>query len=252
MARKILGAPLWLWGLLGGAAFLAVTQRKTIMIYGTQAIEAGKEYLFGAALPARAQPYADLILQVAREQDVDPFIIYALGDRESLWGQALTPPDPSGTGDFTPRDAAAWKYAMPPDGGGWGRGLMQIDYPTVVARGINWPDPYTNISGGTTLYKEKVRELLAAPSGNWNIGPATAAKLGVQPGTYPAQSIPENLVASAAMAAYNAGSANVRMAYSAGGADAIDRVTTGRDYSADAWERMLAAVAEYGKVTGTG
>ena len=218
------------------------------MLYGSKALTAGKEYLFQAALPSRAQPYADLIIQVARETGVDPFVIFAIGDRESLWGQAL---DANMTGDHTARASPPWPYPMPPDGMGWGRGIMQVDYPRNTREGSDWRDPLTNIRLGVKLYQEKLAEVQAAPSGNWNLTPTQAAKLGVPVGTYPALAVPADLAPQAALAAYNAGTSNVRMAYSvamAMGLDpqsAWDALTTGGDYSADAWARMLKAVSEF-------
>ena len=245
MARKNPNLP-WLLIALGAVIAFAYSQKETIMIYGSKALEAGKELLFKAALPGRAQPYSDIIIQVGRESGVDPFVIFALFDRESLWGQML---DKNLTGDHTPRN---WgPYPMPPDGMGWGRGLMQVDYPRATKENHNWRDPLANIRLGVQLYQEKLAEVTAAPSGYWNVSKEVADRLGASPGSYPALAVPASLASMAAMAAYNAGSANVRRAYSvavAVGLDvqsAIDAMTTGGDYSADTWSRMLRAVGQF-------
>lgn len=240
----------WLLLALGGAVALLFTQRKTIMIYGSKALEAGKALAFKASLPSRAQAYSDMILQVARETGVDPFVIFAIGDRESLWGQAL---DANKTGDHTPRASPPWTWPMPPDGLGWGRGVMQVDYPRVVKENHNWRDDLSNIRLGVRLYQEKLAEVTAAPSGYWTVtGDSTFARdFGVAPGSYPALAVPASMASWAAMAAYNAGKDNVRKAYSiavATGLDPqtlIDATTTGDDYSADTWARMLKAVANF-------
>lgn len=236
----------WLLLALGGVGVLALTQRKTIMLYGAKALEAGKALAFKASLPSRARAYSDIILQVARETGVDPYIIFALGDRESGWGAYL---DADMTGDHAPRN---WgPYPMPPDGLGWGRGIMQIDYPLVAKENHNWRDPLTNVRRGTRLYQEKLAEITAPASGSWNVSQAVADKLGAIPGVYPALAVPASMAPWAALSAYNTGGPEVRRAYSVAvalGLDpqtTIDAETTGRDYSADVWDRMLSAVARF-------
>ena len=52
MARKNPNLP-WLLIALGGALAWLYSQKETVMLYGSKALDAGKEYLFQAALPAR-------------------------------------------------------------------------------------------------------------------------------------------------------------------------------------------------------
>lgn len=63
-----------------------------------------------ARLPARVGRWANLFIAAELCFGVDPYVLAAIIDRESLGGDALTPKGPSGTGDK-----------------GHGRGLGQID-----------------------------------------------------------------------------------------------------------------------------
>jgi hypothetical protein len=63
-----------------------------------------------AHLPSRLIRWAPQFLAANICYGVDPFLLAAICDRESLGGEALTPKGPKGTGDH-----------------GHGRGLMQID-----------------------------------------------------------------------------------------------------------------------------
>jgi len=127
--------PMWLLLLLGGGVLYMVWKKKSVMT------EAGQGALDNAAalavaLPSEAQPYADVIRQVASERGVDPLLIAAIGQQESRWGQALSPRGPGGTGS-----------------GGHDRGLMQISDQTwgdwLAAN--DWTDPYTNVSKGAEI-----------------------------------------------------------------------------------------------------
>jgi hypothetical protein len=236
------------------------------MLYGSKVLEAGGDLLFNMCLPARAQPYSDMILQVARETGVDPYILFAIGDRESNWGTQLR----WGTGDWTARPGAAWgrtpgatvvntlpagwspgtvsaPFAIPADGLGWGRGLMQLDLQNSI--GVNWQDPLSNIRAAAKLYQKS----LAFFSGNSAIPgytdgsvvmiDASAKRLAVEPGGYPdPRPLEGELLAQAAAAAYNGGNAGVLMALAAGVGQ--DATTTGADYSADVWRRLYDALGQ--------
>jgi len=76
-----------------------------------------------------AKKYRGLIEDLARRHDFLPSVICGMGSRESHWGLALTPPGPGGRGDFAQRRPRGNRRTPePPDGGGYGRGLLQIDY----------------------------------------------------------------------------------------------------------------------------
>lgn len=217
------------------AAFL-VLKRKTVMLYGAKALEAGKEVLFSASISGEAQPYAALILQVARESGVDPFLIYALGQRESRWGEALRPKGPGGTGDS-----------------GHGRGIMQIDdrsFGSWLAAN-DWGDPYTNISKGAAVLKQK-RAFLGTDvpvkgltdGVTVTVSSAQAAKRGVSPGSYPdPRPLAGEDLTRAAVAAYNTGEGNVLISLAVG-AD-IDATTANGDYFADVWNKMVDASNQF-------
>ena len=86
-----------------------------------------------------------------------------IGSKESHWGLALSPQGPTGTGDFTRRDPAKWGNAMPTDGLGWGRGLMQIDwYSNIFAKTGNWQDARANILYGCQLLAGKIKKFTDA------------------------------------------------------------------------------------------
>lgn len=222
--------PWWAWA--GGAAALFLSSGGVSVL--TEAWDSAKSQAFLAALPARARPYGALILQVAAESGVSPLIIYALGEQESRWGAALAA---DGTGDFTPRSAATWGFAMPPDGGGWGRGLMQIDY--TAAQKLDWRDPLTNIRAGVAILKTKMTELSsqvslssATAGGRVYLGDSAAARRGVVKGWYvDPRPLSGLALVSGAIAAYNTGALNVVMNLAAGKAAGFTTTkTNGANY----------------------
>ncbi|SRR6266849_3422958 len=180
------------WGaVVAGLGLLAYLRRKDVgQAASAVAEEAGtliEDFKTKVGiLPAAAQQYADVIEQVATESGERPQVLTAIGWRETRWG---TSPDldvqgPSGTGDFTARtghwlntprvqtvdgpeflpigwsspkdnfgDPLPGPYAIPDDGRGWGRGLMQIDFQR--AETINWEDPLTNVREAAKVLAEK-------------------------------------------------------------------------------------------------
>lgn len=166
----------------------------------------------------RQQPLvSDLrsIIETGAEQaGVPSSIICGIGSRESHWGLALTPPGPAGTGDFIPRRSRRpWRTSdLPPDGGGFGRGLMQIDFDAhPFARTGHWQDPEANILYGCGVLREN-RVLLRRKT---SLGGHTLLR--------------------AAIAAYNCGTGNVLKAL-ARNRD-VDHYTHGRDYAKDVLDR---------------
>ena len=99
------------------------------------------------------------IIDGAQAHQLPVSVIAAIGSKESRWGLLLKPPGPAGTGDFTPRDPRKWGEAMPTDGLGWGRGLMQLDwYSNDFAKTGNWHDARANILYGCALLAEKIKK----------------------------------------------------------------------------------------------
>lgn len=92
---------------------------------------------------ARASAYLPQIQAASSATGVPESIIAAIGDRESLWGAALSPKGPGGTGD-----------------NGNGLGLMQLDqrYNPIS----NWADPNANVLKGAQIYASYYSQLQAA------------------------------------------------------------------------------------------
>jgi hypothetical protein len=142
--------------------------------------------------------YRPIIEQVASEIAMEPFLVVAIGSRESGWGRHLKPAGPRGKCRDT---------------GGHGRGLLQIDdrYHE-FARSGRWDDPEENIRYGVALLTQFLADV--------------GRKARVEHG------IPQIRVA---LAAYNCGAENVQLALDRG-LD-IDYFTAGRNYSADVLSR---------------
>jgi hypothetical protein len=140
-----------------------------------QAFDYGKAAAFRLALPAQVAQYATAILTAAQRYNVDPWALAAIMWNESRGGTATgyTPQGPAGTGDFIPRKSthSTFKFAnpatgLPPDGKGWGRGLMQIDYGVhnAWATTAAWWDAQTNIDKGAEILKWNL-DYFRKPSG---------------------------------------------------------------------------------------
>lgn len=161
--------------------------------------------------------YIEYILECSKTHDLEPELVMAIGSRESGWGYFLNPSrDPTGTGDKHPRKNKTRfrNDSLPPDGGGFGRGLMQIDFDAhEFARSENWKDPKKNICYGCSVLRSFSNYIKR---------------------TFPNMSEHDQFRAS--IASYNCGPGNV--------AKAInkrldpDSYTTGKDYSKDVLERM--------------
>src|SRR5439155_15303051 len=164
---------------------------------------------------AEATEYKADIENAGTPTSLPACVVAGVGSRESRWGLALRPSGPTGTGDFVKRRAPTAFRAgpLPPDDGGFGRGLMQIDYDAhEFARTGNWRDPAANILYGCRVladclafFKRKT-ELTGTPL--WR----------------------------AALAAYNCGPGNALSALRDG--RDVDFYTAGHDYSKDVLNRV--------------
>jgi len=137
--------------------------------------------------------YRGIIEDAARRYNVRPSVICGMGSRESHWGLALKPAGPGGRGDFARRRPRGERRSVePPDGPGYGRGLMQIDYDWhEFARTGRWQDPRENIMYACTVLdraktffqRKRVRlnedQMLRAMIASYN-GGATAALQALQ------------------------------------------------------------------------
>ncbi len=161
-----------------------------------------------------AEKYKKFIEASAVKFDLQLSLIGGIGSRESKWGLALTPANPSGTGDTIKRrfPTRFREGPLPPDGGGFGRGIMQIDFDAHdFARSGNWADPKANIDYGCSVLKNNF--ILMKNKTNFT----------------------GNSLLRAAISAYNCGPGNtlrtIRDGYD------IDYFTFGRNYSKDVLNR---------------
>jgi len=208
-----------------------------------------------------AQRYHPYIMDAAEKYNLQPSLIAGLGSRESHWGLDLKPKGPKGTGDFRERRCPTEYRSGPlPAVGGFGRGLLQIDFDAhEFARGDMWKDPLENILYGCKVLaqcmgiikrKVAVGQIVIDATGK------TAGQTSTQLASIPAEKIatgqtstPLTLITAgqiatdlsdqeilrAALAGYNAGPGRVLKAIKEG--KDIDHYTTGRDYSADVLNR---------------
>jgi len=162
-----------------------------------------------------AKQYRLIIEDAARRYDLRPSIICGIGSRESHWGLGLTPPGPHGRGDFARRRPRGERYSPePPDGPGYGRGIMQIDYDWhEFARTGSWQNPRENIFYACTVIIKAKKFFQREMNARLN----------------------EDQMLRATIAAYNGGATATLNAIEAG-LD-IDANTTGRDYSRDVLNR---------------
>jgi len=163
---------------------------------------------------AEAAKYKSIIYDIAENRKIAPSIIAGIGSRESRWGLAQRPPGPEGTGDFVLREHISRHRTgpLPPDGLGFGRGLMQIDYDYhEFARTGNWRDPAENIDYAVKLLVNFLRII----ERNCQLDKTNLLRAGI--------------------ASYNAGPGRVLKALRRG-LD-IDYYTTGGNYSADIIKR---------------
>lgn len=159
-----------------------------------------------------SKQYEAIVRMVHDETDVDIPIIWGIGSRESRWGRILKPAGAGGCGDYTKRKPKAGIRAgsLPPDGLGFGRGLMQIDYDShEFARTGNWRDAESNI-------RYAIKDVLL---------------VNVRYFKMKVPSVSESLRTTAAIAAYNCGPGTVRKLLELG-AD-VDKFTSHGNYSAD-------------------
>ncbi len=161
-----------------------------------------------------AEKYRNFIETSAKKYNFQPSVICGLGSRESAWGIALKPNNPAGTGDFIKRKFPTdfRQGAFPPDGGGYGRGLMQVDFDAhEFARSGNWKDPASNIEYGCSVLSQSYNYLMNKTN------------------------LKGKDLLRAAIAGYNCGAGNVLKTVNAG-LD-VDYYTFGRDYSKDVLNR---------------
>jgi hypothetical protein len=163
----------------------------------------------------QVRKYSRIIKDVSRRYSyLQPSIICGIGSRESHWGLALKPVGPGGRGDFARRRPRGERRTPePPDGGGYGRGLMQIDYDWhEFARTGRWQDPRENLMYACVVI-DNARKFFKREGLRLN----------------------DDQLLHAVIAAYNGGATATMRAIKAG--KDIDANTTGRDYGRDVLNR---------------
>lgn len=155
-----------------------------------------------------------VIERIAAKSGLLPSVIVALASRESGFGRRLEPEGPGGTADFAPRP---WRHPerggdLPPDGLGFQRGLLRIDYDRhAFARNGAWRSAESNLRFGA----DSITAALATLRRETALAPRARLR--------------------AALAAWNVGLGSVMRALRQG-LD-IDFYTSGRDYARDVLDR---------------
>ena len=159
-------------------------------------------------LPPAAVPYFDVVVRIATKHDLEASHLFAIGERESRWGMAITK---DGTGDRTPRAGM-----IPPDGLGFGRGIFQIDWGWHKdwLDTHDWRDVEVNCDYAASILQHARAFFRAEKRANDDLDPRPLAG---------------DALDRAFLAAYNAGPTSVLRALRRGAQP--DAVTTGRDYA---------------------
>jgi peptidoglycan hydrolase-like protein with peptidoglycan-binding domain len=161
-----------------------------------------------------AAQYRDWTSLAASKYVIPLCLIAGIASRESGWGLMLRPKGASGTGDFTPRAPRPPSRSgkLPDDNGGFGRGIMQIDFDAhEFARTGSWKNAASNLICGA--------------------GVLGACKDVISKAT----SLRGADLWKASLAGYNCGAGNVLRAIQ--GAHDVDFFTTGRNYGRDTLNR---------------
>lgn len=232
----------WKWILGGGAVLVGIAYafRNSAGAILDKAVSIGQEAAFAAALPSGVDDYAEELIEAGEKYGVSPWALAGIMYRESSGGNALKPKGPTGTGDFTPRWSGNlyFKYAnpatgLPPDGLGWGRGLMQIDFGAQNAWVTTnaWWDPQVNIDKAASILASNMAYFSRAPGGPITVDSWRLSGFGINSqGPYPdPRPLSGPALQAAALAAYNAGPSGVLQALAAGLPPS--KPTTGRDYA---------------------
>lgn len=221
------------WVLLGGAIVLYLVKTMGSGDVSSPAEEKAKELAeslpegtFIEALPNVGKQYAAVIERASKDSGISPYLIAAIMEKESYYGEGLRPKGPSGT-----------------NADGSDRGLMQINkvaHPYFTA----WADPYESMKYGAKVIKDAKTYFASKPK-----TPTVTVKAG---GYANSRGVPAGIYADprplsgdfllrAAISAYNTGAGNVIQAVAAG--RDTDITTTGGDYAAGVLQRMNRLMA---------
>ena len=131
--------------------------------------------------------YGAVVERVAARHGLLPSIIAGYCSRRSGWGLDLLPIGVEGTRDFRNRAGSdeAHRSELPPDGLGFLRGLMALDFDDhILARGQRWRDPEDNIDAAFTLiagYRTHLRRRTTLQSAGLLRASFTAFECGLEP-----------------------------------------------------------------------
>lgn len=216
------------WWLLGGAVILYLYLTREGGDVETPAETRAKQIeekvtpvSFAQSLPTAGRKYAAVIEKAAKDAGGSPFLMAAIMEQESNYGEALRPKGPSGV-----------------SADGQDRGLMQINkvaHPDFA----DWDDPYEAIKYAVDIIKRNKSYLASKPktplvtvkSGGY------ANSRGVPAGTHPdPRPLSGDFLLRAAISAYNTGLGNVLQSVAAG----MDPDTTTADgaYASGVLRRM--------------
>lgn len=251
-AGRFLGLPWWAWviGTAGAVAMVAFVfkKRKVISAMLSKTVDLSQIDAFALALPSGPDSYAMEILNASEQYGVSPWVLAGVMYRESRGGDALTPEGAGGTGDFTPRmeGNTYFKYAnpatgLPPDGLGWGRGLMQIDYGAQNAwvTTHDWADPQVNVNYAADILSKNQAYFQRGAAGDvtvdaWRLNGSSWLKPWTSYGLTTTGPFPDprplsgTQLTEATMASYNGGTSGVLQAVAAG--LPADAATASNDY----------------------
>lgn len=146
----------------------AVSAEKPMRMVVVQYADSNRALKNQAKIAKQYKGAIALLLNQRKSSVITSAVIAGLVSRESAWGMTLKPPGPAGTGDWMPRRTrrAGRTGPMPPDGLGYGRGLIQIDYDShEFARTGQWGDAQANLGYGITYLfqlEEQIRQATRA------------------------------------------------------------------------------------------
>lgn len=226
--------------LLGGATALLLLKRKTVGAAVTSIIDDLAQL---AAVPRAVATYVPMLRAAGERYGVPSSLLAGILWRESNAGTTLKPPGPTGTGDFVPRKPRSRYFSfadpltgLPPDGLGWGRGLMQVDYGVhnawVMAN--DWGNAAVNIDKAASILADFVAYFRHAPGGPvaieaWRLPTWRALKPNLATMNPDPRPLSGVALYEAALAAYNAGASGVLQALAAG--LPASTPTTGGEYA---------------------
>ena len=135
---------------------------------------------------AIACAYGVIVDRVAARHGLTPSIIAGFCSRRSGWGLDLSPVGAEGTRDLAARPAnlSCRRTPLPPDGLGFIRGLMGLDYDRhPLAREAAWRDPESNLGAAFSMiagYRTRLRRVTTLQGSGLMRASLTAFECGIE------------------------------------------------------------------------